>query len=136
MSLIEDPITELPNFLAEGDARPPMRLLSCIIRPEKLEAVTEVLNSLELIGGMTVTDVRGCGRQKGYVELHRGGELPIRLLPKLRLDLVVSEEDVEAVFRAIERSAKTGQVGDGKIFVADVLNAVRIRTGEQGIGVL
>ena len=112
-----------------------MKLVSCIIRPEKIDAVTEALDKIHVVG-MTVTDVRGFGRQKGQVEHYRGGEYTIRFVAKVKLDIVVQDEDVADTLNAIELSARTGKVGDGKIFVLDVDSALRIRTGEKGTSAL
>ena len=108
-----------------------MKLISCVIRPEKLDAVTVALNTLGVVG-MTVTDVRGFGRQKGQKEHYRGEEYTIRFLPKVRLELVVQDDEVSKATKAISDAARTGNIGDGKIFVIEVKDAVRIRTGEQG----
>ena len=113
-----------------------MKLISCVIRPESLEAVTAALSQLELIGGMTVTDVRGFGRQKGQVEHYRGGEYTIRFLPKVKVEVAVQAEEADDVITAMSRAARTGQVGDGKIFVLEMRNAMRIRTGEKGTSAL
>ena len=112
-----------------------MKLVTCIVRPEKLEAVTDALDKLHIVG-MTVTDVRGFGRQKGQVEHYRGGEYTIRFISKVKIEVVLQDEDVQKALTAISGVAKTGKVGDGKIFVSDVLNALRIRTGEQGTSAL
>ncbi len=112
-----------------------MKLISSIIRPEKLDAVTVALNKIGVVG-MTVTDVRGFGRQKGQKEHYRGDEYTIRFLPKVKLDVVVQEDEVSKTTRAISEAARTGNIGDGKIFVVDVKDAVRIRTGEQGTSAL
>src|SRR5437762_2021116 len=112
-----------------------MKLLSCIIRPEKLDAVTAALDKLHVVG-MTLTDVRGFGRQKGQVEHYRGGEYTIRFITKVKVDIVVQDEDVNQTIGAIEEAARTGKVGDGKIFVFDVDSAMRIRTGEKGTSAL
>ena len=112
-----------------------IKWICCIIRPEGVQAVTEALIERE-IGGMTVTDVRGFGRQKGQTEHYRGGEYTIRFLPKVRIDIAVPAEDVELVFAAIMAAARTGQVGDGKVFVSSIKGALRIRTGEQGLEAL
>ena len=112
-----------------------MKIVSAIIRPEKLEAVTTALDK-QHIAGMTVTDVRGFGRQKGQVEHYRGGTYTIRFVPKVRLDLVIQDEDVAKVMSTITEAARSGSVGDGKIFVLDVPNALRIRTGEKGTSAL
>ena len=112
-----------------------MKMVTCIVRPEKLEPITDVLDKVHIVG-MTVTDVRGFGRQKGQVEHYRGGEYTIRFINKVRLDLVVQDEDVKKVMEAVSKVARTGNVGDGKIFVTTVENALRIRTGEVGTSAL
>jgi nitrogen regulatory protein PII len=108
-----------------------MRMVEAIIKPFKLDEVREALNALG-IRGMTVTEVKGFGRQKGHTELYRGAEYQVDLLPKLKLEVAVEESLVESVVEAIARSANTGRIGDGKIFVLPVEDAVRIRTGERG----
>ena len=108
-----------------------MKLISCVIRPEKLDAVTVALSKVGVVG-MTITDVRGFGRQKGQTEHYRGEEYTIRFLPKVRLEIVIQDDDVSAATKAISQAARTGNIGDGKIFVIDVKDAIRIRTGEQG----
>src|SRR5688572_26702787 len=113
---------------------PHVKLIVSIIRPEKLEDVQRALNSVDVYL-MTVSDVRGCGRQKGHTEVYRGQEFEIRLLPKLKLEIAVNDAFVEATVEAIvhaARSGDTGQIGDGKIFVLPLEDAVRIRTGERG----
>ena len=112
-----------------------MKLVTCIIRPDKLEAVADALDKQHIVG-MTVTDVRGFGRQKGQVEHYRGGEYTIRFIPKVKIDLVVQDQDVEEAITTIGKVARTGNIGDGKIFVLDVTNAMRIRTGEKGTSAL
>ena len=112
-----------------------MKMVTCFIRPEKLEPITDMLDKLHIVG-MTITDVRGFGRQKGQVEHYRGGEYTIRFVPKVRIDVVVQEEDVKKVMEAVSRTARTENVGDGKIFVTPVENAMRIRTGEVGTSAL
>ena len=111
-----------------------MKLIVAIIRPEKLEAVQAALNEHDVYL-MTVTDVRGCGRQRGFTELYRGSEFDVRLLPKLKLEIAVNEAFVEAAVEAIihaARTPETGQIGDGKIFVLPLDDCIRIRTGERG----
>ena len=134
-ALLEEP--SHPSAVGGGGHgdRSGMRMLSCVIRPENLDAVTVALNALG-VGGMTVTDVRGFGRQKGQVEHYRGGEYTIRFLPKVKVELAVREEDLDPVIAAVRRVACTGQVGDGKIFVVKVHTALRIRTGERGASAL
>src|SRR5438874_7293083 len=111
-----------------------MKLIVAIIRPEKLEAVQEALNKHDVYL-MTVSDVRGCGRQRGYTEVYRATEYQVRLLPKLKLEIGVNDAFVEATIEAIvhaARTGETGQIGDGKIFVMPLDDCVRIRTGERG----
>jgi len=111
-----------------------MKLVVAIIRPEKLEAVQASLNDSDVYL-MTVSDVRGCGRQRGLPEIYRGSELQVRLLPKLKLEIAVNDAFVDAAIEAIVHSARTGttgQIGDGKIFVLPLDDCVRIRTGERG----
>src|SRR5436190_21417439 len=107
-----------------------MKMVSCIIRPEKLDAVTAALDQQHVVG-MTLTDVSGFGRQKGHVEHYRGGEYTIRFIPKVKIVVAVQDEDLIKTMNTIETVARTGKVGDGKIFVIDVPNAMRIRTGEN-----
>ncbi len=135
--LLDEPVTFRPDGL-EGDdrERSPIQWIACIIRPESLEAVTAALEKLHVVGGMTLTDVRGCGRQKGQTEHYRGEEYTIRLIPKLKIELAVLLGDVERVLAAINSAARTGQIGDGKAFLVDVETAVRVRTGERGLHAL
>ena len=136
-TLLEEPFTTVPaRAQGAGREQGAMKLISSVIRPESVEAVVEALNQLESIGGMTVTEVRGFGRQKGQVEHYRGGEYTIRFLPKVKVEVAVRAEHVEEAVAAMGRAARTGQVGDGKVFVFEVKNAVRIRTGEQGSSAL
>ena len=108
-----------------------MKFISCVIRPDKLDSVTDALDKQHIVG-MTVTDVRGFGRQKGQVEHYRGGEYTVRFVPKVKVDIVIASEEVDRVMTAVGKAARTGQVGDGKIFVLDLRDALRIRTGERG----
>ena len=111
-----------------------MKMIVAIIRPEKLEAVQVALREHDVYL-MTVTDVRGCGRQRGYTELYRGTEYQVKLLPKLKLEIAVNDAFVEATVEAIVHAARTpesGQIGDGKIFVLPLDDCIRIRTGERG----
>ena len=108
-----------------------MKKIEAIIRPFKLDEVKEAL--LEAgIHGMTITEVRGYGRQKGHKETYRGSEYQIEFVPKLKIEIVVDEKLGEKAVEAILRTAKTGQVGDGKIFISDISDAIRIRTDESG----
>jgi nitrogen regulatory protein P-II 2 len=106
-----------------------MKLVTAIIKPFKLEEVRDALTGLG-IHGMTVAEVKGYGRQKGHTEIYRGAEYAVNFLPKLRLDVAVASDRVGKVIEAITTAAKTGQIGDGKIFVTEIERAVRIRTGE------
>ena len=111
-----------------------MKLITAIIRPEKLESVQAALSQRDVYL-MTVTDVRGCGRQRGYTEHYRGAEFNAQLLPKLKLEIAVNDAFVEATIEAIVHSSRTGdtgQLGDGKIFILPLEDCVRIRTGERG----
>ena len=106
-----------------------MKLCIAIIKPHKLDAVREALTEIG-ISGMTITEVKGFGRQKGHTEIYRGAEYAISFLPKLKIELAVDDDMVEKVIETISAAAKTGQIGDGKIFTYTIDQAVRIRTGE------
>jgi len=108
-----------------------MKLIIAIIKPFKLEEVKEGLTSIN-IEGMTVTEVKGFGRQKGHVEIYRGSEYTVDFLPKVKLEVAVEDSEVAAAVKIIADKARTGKIGDGKIFVLELLDAVRIRTGESG----
>ena len=108
-----------------------MKKIEAIIKPFKLDEVKEALQAIGL-QGMTVLEAKGFGRQKGHTELYRGAEYVVDFLPKLKLELVVADDQVESALEAIQTAAKTGKIGDGKIFVSDVHQAIRIRTGESG----
>lgn len=107
-----------------------MKLVLAIIKPHKLDEVREALSSID-VEGLTVSEARGYGRQKGHTEIYRGAEYETNLVPKIQLEVVVTADYADRVVEAIEHAAKTGSIGDGKIFVIDVERAVRIRTGEQ-----
>ncbi|CAM9209433.1 unnamed protein product [Phaeothamnion confervicola] len=107
-----------------------MKLVMAIIKPFKLDEVREALTALG-IEGMTVTEVKGYGRQKGHTEIYRGAEYAVSFLPKLKLELAISTDQVEAVVDAIVAAARTGQIGDGKIFVSPIDQVIRVRTGEK-----
>jgi nitrogen regulatory protein P-II 2 len=106
-----------------------MKLVTAIIKPFKLDDVRGALSSVG-VQGMTVTEVKGFGRQKGHTEIYRGAEYVVNMLPKIRIDIAVDSDQVDKVIAAILASAKTGQIGDGKVFVSPIEHAVRIRTGE------
>ena len=108
-----------------------MKLITAVIKPFKLDDVREALTDVG-IEGMTVTEVKGFGRQKGQAEIYRGAEYTIAFLPKVKIDIAVDDAAAETVIEAIQQSANTGKIGDGKIFVQELTNAVRIRTGESG----
>jgi nitrogen regulatory protein P-II 1 len=109
----------------------PMKKIEAVIKPFKLDEVKEALQDLGL-QGMTVLEAKGFGRQKGHTELYRGAEYVVDFLPKLKIEIVVDDGQLDAAIEAITTAARTGRIGDGKIFVTDVLNVVRIRTGEAG----
>ena len=108
-----------------------MKLVTAIIKPFKLE---DVRNALENLGvqGMTITEVKGFGRQKGHTELYRGAEYVIDFLPKLKIEIAVSDDRLDEIVQAVQESASNGKIGDGKIFVSSLENVIRIRTGEVG----
>lgn len=108
-----------------------MKKIEAIIQPFKLEAVKEALKAIG-VDGMTVTEVRGHGRQKGHKEVYRGREYQVDLLPKVKIEMVVASERKEEVIKAVGDAARTGKIGDGKIFVYDVAEAIRIRNDERG----
>ena len=112
-----------------------MKLIKAIVKPFKLDEVKEALAAVG-IDGMTVTEVKGFGRQKGHTEIYRGSEYTVDFLPKTMLETVVEDDIVDAAVQAIVNAAKTGKIGDGKVFVIPVESAVRIRTDEEGAGAL
>ena len=108
-----------------------MKLITAVIKPFKLDEVREALSTIG-VQGMTVAEVKGFGRQKGHTELYRGAEYVIDFMPKMKIDVAVPDGLVERAIEAIETSARTGKIGDGKVFVFDLQHVVRIRTGETG----
>ena len=108
-----------------------MKLVTAIIKPFKLDEVREALSAVG-VAGITVTEVKGFGRQKGHTELYRGAEYVVDFLPKVKIETAIKSEMLDQVIEAIEKSANTGKIGDGKIFVFDLQQVVRIRTGETG----
>ncbi|MBS0277945.1 MAG: P-II family nitrogen regulator [Proteobacteria bacterium] len=108
-----------------------MKKIEAIIKPFKLDEVKEALQDVG-IQGITVTEAKGFGRQKGHTELYRGAEYVVDFLPKVKIEIVLSYERLEAAVEAIQKAARTGRIGDGKIFVLDVAEVIRIRTGETG----
>ena len=107
-----------------------MKKIEAVVKPFKLDDVREALSEIG-VTGMTVTEVKGFGRQKGHTELYRGAEYMVDFLPKMKIELIVGEEVVERVIEVIVKTARTGKIGDGKIFVTDVQRVIRIRTGEE-----
>lgn len=108
-----------------------MKMITAIIKPFKLDDVREALSEIGVMG-LTVSEVKGFGRQKGHTELYRGAEYVVDFLPKVKLEIGITEELVESVIEAITKAASTGKIGDGKIFVTSIEQAIRIRTGETG----
>jgi len=112
-----------------------MKLVTAVIKPFKLDEVREALSGIG-VQGITVTEVKGFGRQKGHTELYRGAEYVVDFLPKVKIEAAIKDDMTERVIEAIEKAANTGKIGDGKIFVFDLLQVVRIRTGETGADAL
>lgn len=112
-----------------------MKLVIAMIKPFRLDTVREALSEIG-VQGMTITEVKGFGRQKGQTEIYRGQEYAVTFVPKIRMDVVVSDDMAERVVETIQKAANSGKIGDGKIFVLDVMQAVRIRTGETGMAAL
>jgi len=108
-----------------------MKLITAIIKPFKLDTVREALSDIG-VQGITVTEVKGFGRQKGHTELYRGAEYVVDFLPKTKLEVAISDDQAESVLEAINKAAHSGKIGDGKIFVSDLEEVIRIRTGETG----
>jgi len=124
-------------FVSTGEASPSpdmeckMKLITAIIKPFKLDEVREALSAIG-VQGITVTEVKGFGRQKGHTELYRGAEYVVDFLPKVKVEAAIRDDLLEQVIEAIEKSASTGKIGDGKIFVSTIEEVIRIRTGETG----
>lgn len=112
-----------------------MKFVTAIIQPYRLDAVREALTGIG-VAGLTVTEVRGYGRQRGHTEVYRGAEYTISYIPKLKLEIAVDDSQLDELLDALTKSARTGKIGDGKIFVLDLEAAVRIRTGESGSSAL
>ncbi len=124
-----------PRCRPECPANPGMKLVTAIIKPFKLDDVREALSDVG-VSGITVTEVKGFGRQKGHTELYRGAEYVVDFLPKIKIEIAVEPDLVDKVIEAIISAARTGKIGDGKIFVSELEQALRIRTGETGIDAL
>ena len=112
-----------------------MKFVMAIVKPFKIDDIREALLGIG-VEGLTITEVKGFGRQKGHTEIYRGAEYEMQFLPKLKVEVAVADDRAEAVVDAMQRAASTGRIGDGKIFVFDVSEAVRIRTGETGMAAL
>ena len=119
------------SIAPQFNSKPRMKKIEAIIKPFKLEDVKEALSSLG-VEGMTVTEVKGFGRQKGHTEIYRGSEYTVDFLPKIKVEVVLAENRVAEAVQAIVKAAKTGKIGDGKVFVSSIENALRIRTEETG----
>jgi nitrogen regulatory protein PII len=131
---VSDMVKRLPNLFCcktNHISGVHMKLIKAIVKPFKLDDVREALSEIG-VTGITVTEVKGFGRQKGHTELYRGAEYVVDFLPKVKIETVVEDETVEKVIEAVSKAASTGKIGDGKIFVLNVEQAVRIRTGESG----
>jgi nitrogen regulatory protein PII len=124
--------TTSPAFNPKFDERVSMKLVKCIIRPNRLEEVREALSKLN-VSGMTVSEVRGHGRQKGHKAIYRGREYSVTLLPKMMIEMVLPDDLVDEVLKVITETARTGEIGDGRIFVLPVEQGYNIRTGEKDI---
>jgi nitrogen regulatory protein P-II 1 len=112
-----------------------MKLVTAVIKPHQLDAVKEALHAMG-VSGMTVSEVQGYGRQKGHTEVYRGAEYTVEFLPKIRIDVLIDEIDVEKVVDAVVSASRTGKIGDGKVWVTSVDEVVRVRTGERGLDAL
>jgi nitrogen regulatory protein PII len=124
-------IVTSPDLSAQTGERLFMKKIEAIIKPFKLDEVKDKLNEIG-IKGITVSEVKGFGRQKGHTELYRGAEYVVDFLPKIKMEIIISDNQVEDVINAIMQTAQTGRIGDGKIFVIDLQDTIRIRTGERG----
>jgi nitrogen regulatory protein P-II 1 len=112
-----------------------MKLVTAVIKPHQLDAVKEALHAMG-VSGMTVSEVQGYGRQKGHTEVYRGAEYTVEFLPKYRIDVLIDDIDVDKVVEAVVNAARTGKIGDGKVWVTSVDEVVRVRTGERGLDAL
>jgi nitrogen regulatory protein P-II 1 len=108
-----------------------MKLITAIVKPHRIEEVKEALRDIG-VNGLTTTDVEGFGRQRGHTEVYRGAEYQVDFVPKVKVEVLVAEDDVQGVIDAIEKAARTGKIGDGKIWVTEAEQVIRIRTGERG----
>jgi nitrogen regulatory protein PII len=133
VKFVSSPGTVATGFTGTAQPQPvkPMKKIEAIIKPFKLEEVKDALSEVG-VEGMTVTEVKGFGRQKGHTEIYRGSEYTVDFLPKIKLEIVVADAVADAAVAAIVKAAKTGKIGDGKVFISPVSEAVRIRTEEKG----
>lgn len=134
-SMVNPLIQPLTEWITNERKLPEMKKIEVFIRPEKLEDIKSGLDALS-INGLTVSEVMGCGNQRGWKEFVRGSEVEINFLPKIKMELYVQNERTEEIVNKICEIARTGEVGDGKIFISDIEDAVRIRTCERGIAAL
>jgi len=130
-----DQIKALKRQLCSTHSEGYMKLITAIIKPFKLDEAREALSAIG-VSGITVTEVKGFGRQKGHTELYRGAEYVVDFLPKVKIEAAVSDDIVDQAIEAVERAARTGKIGDGKIFVTPIEQVIRIRTGETGADAL
>ena len=133
-TIVREPVR--PSTESEGRSRSSLKLVTAIIRPERLGDVTESLDRLELVGGFTVSDVRGSGRSLPTTRYFRGIPFSVRFANEQKVEIIVPEDRVNEIVESLEQNARTGKVGDGKIWVTDVAAVVRIRTGERGLAAL
>ena len=131
----EDVLSRRAQLHAHRSRKVTMKLVTAIVKPFKLDEVREALSAIG-VQGITVTEVKGFGRQKGHTELYRGAEYVVDFLPKVKIEAAIKSDLLERVIEAIEKAANTGKIGDGKIFVSDLEQVVRIRTGETGADAL
>lgn len=121
----------MANYLLKAQGGSRMKLIQAIIKPFKMDEVKDALNEIG-IEGITISEVKGFGRQKGHTELYRGAEYVVDFIPKIKMEIAVSDDQVNKVVETIQNAAKTGRIGDGKIFIISLEEAIRIRTGETG----
>ena len=120
-----------PDWVVTNQLPEPMKKIEAIVKPFKLEEIKDALGEVG-VEGMTITEVKGFGRQKGHTEIYRGSEYTVDFLPKVKIEIVLPEEQVEAAVEVILKAARTGKIGDGKIFISTIDEAIRIRTAEKG----
>ncbi len=136
LAMIESPANPGPLAYVDRGGKRSVKMVSCVIRIEKLDEVIESLNKLNLVGGMMIADVRGLGSRESGSELYRGPKYVMSFVPKVKIELVIEADDVKQVEELISELARTGELGDGKIFILNVVDLLRIRTGEKGVSAL